>query len=112
MPIKLADLAKQVSTITVRFAGLEDVLSVRYSPHRMTPLKEMAFLDAVRSDEATRATVELLADVVVGWDLLDDDGRPLPTDYATLSGMPSALLMAVMHALGQERNANPTKPAS
>lgn len=112
MPIRLADLARQVRTITVRFDGIDDALTVRINPHRMTPQKEIAFLAAARADEATRATVELLADVLVGWDLLDDDGRPFPTDAATLGGLPSSLLMATMRALGEQQAADPTRPAS
>lgn len=68
----------------------------------------------IRRNEANaRALVrEALSTLLVTWDVLDDAGKPLPTDVATLSTLPPAFLWAVFGALGGENEADPPNAPS
>jgi hypothetical protein len=45
------------------------------------------------------ATVDVLVEAIVSWDLFEDDGRPCRTDRDTLSNLPLHLLYRITQAI-------------
>lgn len=52
---------------------------------------------------------ENLSKLLAGWDVLDDDGKPIPTDLETLRTLPDEFLGFVFGQLLSENEADPTK---
>jgi phosphoribosylaminoimidazole carboxylase (NCAIR synthetase) len=84
--MKLSDLLKKTRVITVEF-GSESV-NVEYLVHAITP----AFL------KDNPDVIEQVKRVVVSWDVLDDEGNPLPPAEIA-EQLPVAFLGAVITAI-------------
>jgi len=52
---------------------------------------------------------ETLAKLLVTWDVLGEDGKPIPTDEETLRGLPDGFLMLVFLSLTNENQLDPQK---
>ncbi|MGI6376429.1 MAG: hypothetical protein GX601_06710 [Anaerolineales bacterium] len=85
--MRLSDLGRE-RTISVQYEGA--AIAVTFSPKAANAewLEQMAS-DA---DERSKSFVELLADVLVHWDVEDDDGQPLPPTAQILRQVPFDLL--------------------
>lgn len=46
--------------------------------------------------DGTEALIELLADRIIGWNLEDEDGTPVPTTLEAMKGEDSDLIMAIV----------------
>ena len=57
------------------------------------------FLAETRFPAESNATVNVLADAIVSWDLYDEDGRAYATDLASLSQLPLHFLVTVARAI-------------
>ena len=76
MPIRLGDLRKERKRVTFPFAG--DTVTLVYTTGAVTPeLEARAF--AIDDDHHyLGGLADLLTEILVEWDVLGDDGRPLP----------------------------------
>ena len=102
MPVKLGDLTKQTKTTTVQFEGVEDPLTVTYRPRHLTPARQAAFREAAEAGRHTEALVEGIVGLVAAWDLLGEDGRPVPLTAEALADVPLEVLGLVIEAIGQD----------
>lgn len=87
MAIHLADLQKRTRTVRVSFQGEE--LNVTYKINIVTP----AFLAEKLKIE------EQLARAIEGWDLLGEDGKPVPITYEVFEVLPTQFQAEIMMAL-------------
>lgn len=53
----------------------------------------------------------LLADILVGWDVLGEDGQPLPATAQWLEQMPQDFLTEIIRAMFNDSSPNPTRVA-
>jgi hypothetical protein len=113
----LADLRAQTTTITFPLKVLDGKpLTVTYKPMAFTGqlLVEMAnLIDQFQApggatDEVMRGLCDCVADFVESWDLLGDDGSPMPITAENLMTLPWVFVNEVAGALGQEGRLNPT----
>ena len=102
MPIKLADLTKRTKTVSVRFEGADDALSVTYRPRLLTPALQATFQEAAREGRHSEMLVDSMVALVTDWDLLGDDGKPIPLTSEALLGVPIEVLALVTEALGRD----------
>jgi hypothetical protein len=56
------------------------------------------FLEKTRFAQS-QATIDVLAEAIVSWNLFDDDGRPYPTDRESLSDLPLVALYKIAQAI-------------
>lgn len=100
MGMKLTDLRNKTASVAVEFEG--DTLTVNYRPNALTP---QAKLMVFRGQDGGKTQAERersandfaagLASIIESWDLLGDDGKPLPVTTELLLALPDALLAAI-----------------
>ena len=105
--IRLSDLAAGKCRTEARFG--EDVVTLAYRPYLDTEIEAAAEPDGGR---LTNDTVRrFLSAVLLEWDLLGDDGQPLPIDVETLRGVPIDILAPIFDAIRFSTNP-PTRAAT
>lgn len=93
--MKLSDLTKKTRSVAVTVDDQE--VPVKYRVHVVTP----GFLAAVQEMDDLDAIMYQIEQVIVSWDVLDDDGNPIPaTKEAILKfGIPLEFLTRVLTAI-------------
>ena len=103
MPIQIADLMRDERTCTVEYQG--ESAKVTYRPGAYTPIVEDAFQTAIETNRPSRGVAEMLAGLLVGWEVLDDDGNEIPVTVKFLVAVSSSFLFAVINAITSDMNA-------
>jgi hypothetical protein len=117
MPLKLTELRKATRPVTFSYSG-EDV-TVVYKPGMFTAdlrLRMIYGSNAYVEGDAPRAREVLtgwesyhadLAEVLVSWDVLGEDGKPCKPTAALLAQFPQSFINALVGALVNDQNVNP-----
>lgn len=103
---RLADFARNSATVRVPFGDL--TVTVRYSPDRLKPADEDAVREAQRDQYASGVLISFLCAVVEEWDLMDDDGRPIPLTPEALQHVPLTIMDRIAGAIFQDMRPHPT----
>jgi len=109
VPIRLSDIANRKRTITFSFEvndHAEDV-SITYSPAFYTVEREEELRRRLEDYKARPDSLygaedraRRLADILVSWDVVGDDGKPYPTTFVALRSVDSnGFLLAVEKAI-------------
>jgi len=106
MPIKLSEMGAKQKTATVSYLG--ETVNIVYRPAVITPRHE-AQLSEQSGQKAIEGLVAQLVEIVVSWDVLGADGKPLKPTTELLMEMPSNFLLAVMDAIREDSAPNPRK---
>jgi hypothetical protein len=95
MSITIKDLMAGGKSVKLTYDDFE--LNVEYKPSAITPTlqAEIAKMDF----NSMSATVSLMIKILSGWDILGDDGLPIPIDEDTLNGLPIRLLGQINKAV-------------
>lgn len=95
MGIRLSDVKNNSRDVVVPLGEYE--VNVKYRPQAMTAVEEDVFQKMLTDESYTDACVQLVLDVVVQWDVLDDDDTPLPiTDEICRKTLPIKFLREVV----------------
>lgn len=120
MPLKLADLRKETRAVTFPFAG--ESVTVVYRPRLLSPVLRVQLLGGagmfLEGEEAERVTlgrfVEVnreycaaLAGLLESWDVLGDDGEPLPATAEWLEQFDAEFVRALVAAIVQDQRVDP-----
>lgn len=117
MPLKLTDLRKATRAVTFSFAG-EDV-TVVYKAGLVTAERRLRMLygsHAYLEKEKSTAHEVLagwgayhkdLAELLVSWDVVGDDGKPCKPTAELLAQFPQSFIDALVTALVDDQSANP-----
>lgn len=101
--LRLSDLKQKTTTVDVDVAGSK--LHVEFESGFWTGVTEEWYFDQTGNfGEKNR---ELICAAVKTWDLLQDDGTPLPLTPEALKPVPKWILDAVVGAMIQGANPNP-----
>ena len=98
MPLKVSELAKEVRhmVVVVDKDDPEAVVNIKYRPGAFT-LEVADKLKALAAEEVqVEAVAILLEPVLLEWDLLDEDGAPLPVTREGLAKVPLLFLAQVV----------------
>ena len=95
------------STRTVSITLGDEALEVTYRPGAVTPAslaRATAALDGATDERSSQLAaidlmVQFLGDVLVSWNLTDEDGTELPTNRETLQLLPIEALARVFAAI-------------
>lgn len=75
MGIRLSDVKNNSRNVVVPFGEYE--VNVKYRPQAMTAVEEDVFQKMLTDESYVNACVQLILDIVIEWDVLDDDDQPL-----------------------------------
>ena len=103
--MKLSQVLSATKTVSIDLGG--ESLDVTYRPGAVTPAslaRASSALDASSNDQETQfAVIDLmvhfLGDVLVSWNLTDDDGNEMPTNRDSLQLLPIEALARVFAAI-------------
>jgi hypothetical protein len=103
MAFRVSQLGGDIQTMQIKVGdGPEDVVNIKYRPGAYT-LQVSDELKALRNEEfQADAAAILLLPVLVEWDILDDEGNPLPIDRAGLAQVPLAFLSKIIDGMGDD----------
>ena len=110
MAIELSDLLNEQRTIEVSMMLNNEpkTLRVTYLPGKYTPELESQ-LRKMREDpkQSTEYLCEMLAELLVSWDLMASKGVPFEIDKKTLTKLPFYFLNPVMIDIAADMRPNP-----
>jgi hypothetical protein len=84
--------------ITVDYHGTPCHVTVRPLAHP----DAKAELEQAGPDRRAEAELNILSDVIVAWDLKDDEDRPYPATTAALGELPADFILALWQAIAAE----------
>lgn len=97
MPILLDELESNEATAPLEIGGQTG--SVTYRPYIVTPDLERRVMERAKEIGQQSALAEFLGNgLLVDWDVTRDD-EVIPTDYASLCGVPTVILSAALGAI-------------
>lgn len=119
MPLKLADLKKSTKAVTFEFLG--ESVTVVYRHRVLTPVLRLqlvggwtmfddgdtAALTVGRAVEINREYLAALAGLLVEWDVIGDDGRPLTPSAELLEQFDEEFVRALVAALVRGEQVDP-----
>lgn len=76
MPIRLSALTADRRTVKVPFG--DDTLSLVYKPSAINAVQEARELEEREKGRHLLAQARSLSEIILSWDLVDDDAKPLP----------------------------------
>ncbi len=106
MPVSITHLVRDRRTVTVPVG--DESLTVTYRPSGFTPETEARLRQYADDQRGGAALVALLADCLVDWDLLAEDGEPVPISIKTLNSLPTLFLSQVVQAISEDMRPNLT----
>lgn len=107
MPVTLSTLtAKADVSLDVKLTP-EDTLRVTYRPYAYTVALDEVYREALSAERGGAALAELLAALLVSWDLVNDKGKELATTPDVIKTLPLKLLAPVIEAIGEDLGTNP-----
>lgn len=106
--MNIAELANKRAKRTFDFDG--EPVTIEFLPHKITP-EYRARLDAGETGEDGSGDARMLADILVGWDVLDGE-TPFPPTFENLCRAPQTLLSRTAAEILMElgKLAMPAKP--
>lgn len=111
MGIRLSDLRADVRTIDVDFEG--HVIEVSYEPSKYTAHVEDRLQQANESGRPTVGMVRVLAGMLTGWEILDDDGDVLPIEEDVIGRqVPGQVIDAIANAIIEDMQGGDQKKRS
>lgn len=114
MAITLTALQEGVVDLPLKLG--DDDLLIKYHPGKMTQSMRTnlfrgaaAFVDDNERgvDGAWRRYFEAVASVLVWWDVLGDDGEPLPISAETLADLPLGFIESLISEVAKDSRVNP-----
>lgn len=100
MPVSVGKLCSDTARVAIEVDG--ETLNVLYRPSGLTPAVQETLRELVQEQRAGMSLVTVLRGTLVEWDLLDEEGKPLPTDEATLQELPIVFLAQVAEAISED----------
>lgn len=110
MAVRLSQIKGETRTVRIDF-GDEGDLNITFRPGGITPAREEELQVEEAEGRGLRALIGLLCEVIVEWDLLDENGAPFPLDVeALMQSIPADLFQQVFLAIGEA--AAPGEPSA
>lgn len=120
MAITLTALLDNMAELPLKVG--DDDLLVKYRPGKMTQALRsklqrgpVAFLeegDDKSVEAAWQAYYNAIAGLLVSWDVLDDDGKPLPINAETLADLPMGFIESLIGEVAKDSRVNPQTKAT
>lgn len=96
MGIRISNIAKDERTFDYEFGG--ESATITYRPGVVTT-ERMDALREVPEDQGDHVICQFLSEILVRWDVEEDDGSMWGTDYASLTRLPLQFIGDVLYAI-------------
>lgn len=107
---KLSAVIANEATVSVELGG--DAVTVSYRPRLMTPEFQERIARAEGVEGIRTALYGPTAELMIAWDLTEDDGTPIPpNDTEALRRVPSPILLAVLKGILEDARPNASRPS-
>jgi hypothetical protein len=110
MPIRLSDLSADRRTVKVPFG--DDTLTLVCKPSALNAIQEARELEDRAVGRVVMSQARSLAELIISWDLLDDDGKPLPVSEEVLGGLGLDVSNKLYNAVLDDLLPNRRRPTS
>lgn len=102
MAIRIGDLQKDKSSVTIKYLGEEAVVS--YVPSRYSPVVEQTLHESIKNGVAGVGLAALIVNIVTAWDVIGEDGNPVPLKSEDVMKLPILFLSAVVNQITADMN--------
>lgn len=108
MALKLSQLKNKTKTATI-FAGTEDEFNITYRLDFYTAQVEelITELTAKNNDKPLASNIKIIKDIIIGWDLVDDDGKKTFPTTENLLGFGTKTITAILNEIMTESVPDP-----
>lgn len=110
MPISLSALTADRRTVTIPFG--DDVLTVVYRPSAINAIQEARELEDREKGQVLRSQARSLAEVIASWDVVDEEGQPLPVSEDVLAALGIDVASKINRAILDDLLPNRQTPTS
>ena len=109
MPIRLSALTADRRTLKIEFG--DDALSVTYRPSAFNVKQEARENEEKGRGEHIAAQARSLAEIIASWDLLGEDGKPVPPTAEVIGSLGLDVTSKITRAILDDLLPNPKKGA-
>lgn len=111
MPVKLVDLEQDRRTVEIKVEVptanpgevTVETVTLTYKPSVFTPKRERELSKIIASPEERWSYVPtFLAEILVKWDLLGEDNKPLPLDVESIASVPDWFSAKLITEIGDD----------
>lgn len=99
MPISVSHLKNDKRNLDLEYSG--ETVHIVYKPSELTPTV-MAEMREANEEGNDFFTTDILCKLLVEWDVMGEDGQPLPIVFDELRYLQSAFLSAVLTACTED----------
>jgi hypothetical protein len=111
VPISISALAANRRTVNIDFSG--ETLRVTYKPSAINASQEERELADKETGHHVLSIIRTLTETIVSWDLLGEDGQPLPLTEDALKPLGIDILSQISRAIVRDALPNrTTQPSS
>lgn len=110
MPISISALTANRRTLDIDFSG--ETLRVTYRPAAINAAQEARELEDKADGKHVLSVIRTITETVVSWDLMGDDGQPLPLTEDALMPLGIDILSTITTALVRDALPNRTTAPS
>jgi hypothetical protein len=107
MPIQLKDVLGNKRTITATWRDGEE-FSITYDQGAYTPTLQSEMVAKAEAGEIDNAETALVLVLVKEWDLIGEDGKPVPITQEAVEKVPMVILNFVLGEIAGDISGNPT----
>jgi hypothetical protein len=98
--IRLGDYYRDERIVEMQVG--EEKAMLAYRPSAYTPRVESELQSALERNRPSAGMAELLAGVLISWEVLDEEGNEIEPTMDNLMDLPSVLLGAAITAIGED----------
>lgn len=109
MPLRVSQLKGKERTISVNVEGEEEPIRLTYNPGELTLEISDKIKESLEGGFEGDVAGIVLAPILVDWDLLRDDGSPLPCNADEIRRLPLQVLGLLMVGVAQDLRPDPLK---
>jgi hypothetical protein len=103
MSITLSALKSGERSFDFEWEG--ETAKIIYRPNAYTPAMEQEISEKLEAGLPASSNAAILAEMLVSWEVTDDEGQELGTDYETVSQFPTEFLTNLLMAIGKDQKA-------
>lgn len=97
MPIRLSALTADRRHITIPFG--DDTMALSYRPSAVNAVQEARELEERAAGRHLMAQARSLAEIIISWDVLDDDGQALPVSAEVVAQLGLDVVSKITRAI-------------
>jgi hypothetical protein len=104
--MRISDALAKARPLTVEFDSDSMNITYRPSSYSVEKLEQLVEEDGSERKVAPRRMIEMIQNMVISWDLLEDNGEPIDLqNTARLRQLPSSIFLTILNAVKADQSA-------